>query len=107
MDRLETITIDKIVKLVISAAAPEKILLFGSRARGDHARNSDIDILILKKKLKNARKLTANLYKSFLAENISVPVDLLAIDYDRYAELKNENGYIYKTIAREGQVLYG
>ncbi|MDR1323242.1 MAG: nucleotidyltransferase domain-containing protein [Candidatus Margulisbacteria bacterium] len=107
MDRLETITIDKVMKLVVSAVAPEKILLFGSRARGDHTKNSDIDILILKKKLKNARKLTANLYKSFLAENISVPVDLFAVDYDRYAELKNESGYIYKTIAQESRVLYG
>jgi predicted nucleotidyltransferase len=104
---MDTITIDKVVKLVVSIAAPEKVLLFGSRARGDHTASSDIDILILKKRLKNARKLTASLYKSFLAENISAPVDLLALDYDRYAELKNESGYIYKTIAREGKVLYG
>jgi predicted nucleotidyltransferase len=100
-------TINKVVQLIVSAVAPEKIMLFGSCARGDNTKNSDIDILVLKKNLKNERKLTGKLYKTFLNEHIAVPVDLLAIDYDRYDKLKNDVGFIYKTIAREGQVLYG
>jgi hypothetical protein len=35
-----------------------------------------------------------------------VLIDFLAIDYDKYNKLKNETGYIYKTIEQEGQVLY-
>ena len=33
-------------------------------------------------------------------------IDLLAIDYDRYLELSNEIGYVYKTIKKEGKVIY-
>jgi hypothetical protein len=35
---------------------------------------------------------------AFFENEIGVPVDLLTIDYDRYIELNNEIGYIYKTI---------
>jgi len=38
---------------------------------------------------------------------IKVPVDLLVLDYDKYNNLKNEIGYIYKTISKEGKLIYG
>ena len=44
---------------------------------------------------------------AFLDNEIGVPVDLLAIDYDRYIELNNEIGYVYKTIKEQGKVIYG
>lgn len=38
------------LKYINAKFAPEKILLFGSRARGDHLIESDIDILIVSDK---------------------------------------------------------
>jgi predicted nucleotidyltransferase len=105
--RLNLPIMDRIVTLITSKMAPEKIILFGSYARGDNGKNSDIDILILLKNLKNERKITGLLYKSLLTEDIPIPIDFLAIDYDKYNELKNKTGYIYKTIEQEGKVLYG
>ena len=99
--------IEQIVTLINSKFSPEKIILFGSYARGDNTEKSDIDILIVIKNLKNERTITRELYKALLHENISVPVDFLAVDYDKYNALKNKIGYIYKTIAAEGKVLYG
>jgi predicted nucleotidyltransferase len=98
--------LDQIVNTIVSTAAPEKIILFGSYARGDHHKNSDIDILILKRGLKNERELTNRLYRNFFDNKISTPIDLIAIDYDRYNELNKEIGYIYKTINQEGKTLY-
>src|SRR5271170_3318741 len=37
----------EIVTRIRSAGSPLKIVLFGSRARGDHKQDSDIDILII------------------------------------------------------------
>jgi len=34
-------------------------------------------------------------------------IDLLTVDYNRYNELNNEIGYIYKTIKEEGKAIYG
>jgi hypothetical protein len=39
-----------------------------------------------------------------LNTDISIPVDFLAIDYDKYNRLKIE--YIYETIEKEGKILY-
>jgi predicted nucleotidyltransferase len=98
---------EQIVAFITSKISPERIVLFGSYARGENRKNSDIDILILMKNLENERKITGLLYKELLNSDISVPIDFLALDYDRYNKLKNKIGYIYKTIEKEGQILYG
>ena len=41
-------TLDDIVRRIAEVAQPEKIILFGSAARGDMNRHSDIDLLIVK-----------------------------------------------------------
>jgi hypothetical protein len=40
------------------------------------------------KNLKNERKITGLFYKELLKYNISIPVDFLAIDYDKYSKKK-------------------
>jgi len=97
---------EQIVAFIISKISPERIVLFGSYARGENTQNSDIDILIIMKNLENERKITGQLYKALLDENISAPIDFIAIDYDKYNTLKNRVGLIYKTIEQEGQILY-
>jgi predicted nucleotidyltransferase len=42
--------LDLFVAVITDKYDPEKILLFGSRARGDHLLESDVDILIVSKK---------------------------------------------------------
>ena len=99
--------IDKIVSIIVSVASPDQIILFGSYARGDNTAKSDIDLLIVKKGLVNGRELIGSIYMAFLDNEIRVPVDLLAIDYNRYIALNNEIGYVYKTIKEQGKVIYG
>jgi len=90
--------IGKIIPIIQSIASPDQIVLFGSYARGNYTEKSDIDLLIIKKGLKKGREIVSSIYRAFLDNEIGVPVDLLAIDYNRYIELNNEIGYVYKTI---------
>jgi predicted nucleotidyltransferase len=99
--------IDKIVPIIVSLIDPDQIVLFGSYARGENKKTSDIDLLVLKRNLQNTKTLTDNLYMSFFDNKIKIPVDLLVLDYDKYNNLKNEIGYIYKTISKEGKLIYG
>jgi predicted nucleotidyltransferase len=99
--------IDKIISIIVSLASPDQIILFGSYARGDNTAKSDIDLLIVKKGLEKGRELIGSIYMAFLENKISIPVDLLAIDYNRDIELNNEIGYVYKTIKEQGKVIYG
>ena len=98
--------IDKIISIIVSVASPDQIILFGSYARGDNREKSDIDLLILKKGLKKQRELTGAIYMAFLEYDIGIAVDLLALDYNRYLEINDDIGYIYRTIKREGKVIY-
>jgi predicted nucleotidyltransferase len=98
--------IDKIIPIIISIASPDKIILFGSYARGDNKEKSDIDLLILKKELKNSFDIIDSIDRAFYENKIRISVDLLAIDYNRYNELNSEIGYIYKTIKEQGKVIY-
>jgi len=101
------VVLDKIISLVTSKISPERIVLFGSYARGDNTEKSDMDILIIIKDLVNERKVTGSLYRALLDENIAIPVDFIAIDYEKYNAKKNKIGYIYRTIEREGKIIYG
>jgi predicted nucleotidyltransferase len=99
--------IDKIISIIISIAEPDQIILFGSYARGDNTEKSDIDLLIIKKELKNSFSIIDSIYMAFYENKIKISVDLLAIDFNRYNKINNEIGYIYKTIKEQGKVLYG
>ena len=99
--------IDKIVQLIVSLVSPDQIVLFGSYANGDNSKKSDIDLLIIKKNLKNDREINNLLYKAFFDNKIDIPIDLISIDYDKYKELNDKIGYIYKTIKEQGKILYG
>ena len=99
--------IDKIIPIILSIASPEQVILFGSYARGNNSEKSDIDLLIIKKDLKNGNNIIDSIYRAFYENKIKVSVDLLAIDYNKYMELSNKIGYIYKTIKEQGKILYG
>jgi predicted nucleotidyltransferase len=99
--------LDKIVSLIVAAASPDRIILFGSYARGDNNAKSDIDLLIVKKNLKNGLKITGDLYMDFFHSDIDIAVDLLIVDSDKYEALKDQIGFVYKTIHKEGKVIYG
>ena len=98
--------IDKIVSLIVSLVSPVQIVLFGSYARGDNTLKSDIDLLIVKRDLKNEREINNLLYRAFFENKINIPIDLISIDYKKYNELNNKLGYVYKTIKEQGKVLY-
>jgi len=99
--------IDKIISLIVSLVSPEQIILFGSYARGDNNKKSDIDLLVIKKDLKNDREINNILYMAFFENKINIPIDIISIDYDKYNELNQEIGYIYKTIKEQGKIIYG
>jgi len=99
--------IDKIVPIINSIASPDQIILFGSYARGNYTKKSDIDLLIIKKNLQNGNDIIDSIYRAFYENKINISVDLLTIDYKKYNELNNKIGYIYKTIKEQGKIIYG
>ena len=80
--------LEKALKIIIKTAHPDKIILFGSRARGVSNNESDYDILILKKNIKKCRKLAQQIYLNF--NNIGAPIDIIVSDLQKFEEQKND-----------------
>jgi predicted nucleotidyltransferase len=45
--------IEKIVQLLVEAAHPRRIILFGSYARGEQTPDSDLDLLVIEEQVEN------------------------------------------------------
>ena len=55
--------LDEVVDRIVKNIQPERIILFGSRAREDYRGESDFDICVLKSGVDHRRKLAQNIYK--------------------------------------------
>ena len=99
--------IEQIRDIIVSDINPEKIILFGSRARGDYDTDSDYDFLVLKRGITNGRKLSGDLKIKFYQKRLLLPIDVIVMDHDRFYQLSDTTGFIYKDIKKEGICIYG
>ncbi len=100
---VERSTLDDIVRRIVEVAQPEKIILFGSAARGEMGPHSDLDFLIIKSGADH-RGLSRRIRRAL--RGVKVAVDLvIAIpeDIERY---KDSHVLVYKPALQEGLVLY-
>ena len=100
---LDQSTLDSIIGRVVEVAEPEKIILFGSAARGAMGRNSDVDLLIVKDG-EDAFDVMARIYRSL--NGIGAAVDAIVVsseDVDRY---KDSHALIIKPVLQDGIVVY-
>ena len=97
-------SLEKATEVIVRVAKPDKIILFGSRARGDYKAASDYDLLVLKRDVEHRRKLVQKIYLSF--KNIGAPVDVIVTDLQEYERLKDDPYLIYSEAAKTGRVVY-
>lgn len=90
---------------IIDKYQPEKIILFGSAARGDYGRDSDADFLVIKKETPHyGAERTRGL--SRIIER-SIPVDFLVYRPEEFEKRVEMGDPFLKAILKEGKVLYG
>ena len=109
-DVLKDPILKRIVEVIVKEIDPDKIILFGSRARDDYKEDSDYDILVLKRGIKpeERRKLATRIERIFLDMGIFkiASVDLVVQDTERYGELIERWDLIYYYANEEGIILY-
>ena len=95
--------LNDIIQRVVEIAEPERIILFGSIAREEMNRHSDVDLLVVKD-APALRQLTAKVYQRLYG--VGAAVDLVMVtpqDVERY---KDSHALIIKPALREGTVMY-
>jgi predicted nucleotidyltransferase len=93
-----------LVERIVEAAHPQRIVLFGSAARGEVSQHSDIDVLVVVEEGAHRRKTAQRIYRQLLG--FRLPVDVVvatASDIERY---RDSPGLVYREALREGKELY-
>jgi uncharacterized protein len=97
--------IEEMVHRIAAHFSPERIILFGSHARGDAREDSDVDLLVLFSEVEDPRGRAAEIYAA-LAGCSAIPKDIVVSTTARFERYRNVVNTIYWPAAREGQVLY-
>ena len=100
---IEQATLNDIVKRIVDVADPERIILFGSAARGDSGRNSDVDLLIIKDG-EDALTLMSRIYR--VMQGVGVAVDALVVSPEDVERYKDSHSLIIKPALQDGVVVY-
>ena len=96
--------LNQIVKTIVRKASPEKIYLFGSRANGKANKDSDYDLLVIKKTNESKYERTVRIYKLFGLLDISV--DILVYTPKEVEMWKDASASFIYHILNTGKLIY-
>jgi predicted nucleotidyltransferase len=96
--------LDELVRRIVDAAHPLRIILFGSAARGEMGPDSDVDVLVVMPDGTHRRHTAQDIYPKLIGVGIAVDV-LVATptDLERFGD---NIGLVYHEIIRDGRELY-
>jgi predicted nucleotidyltransferase len=92
------------VKRIVREFAPERVILFGSHARGDAGPDSDVDLLVIMPVAGSKRELRLDIRAAL--RGIPVPKDILVSTPEEFERRRGIVGTIEWPASREGKVLY-
>ena len=97
--------IDAIKDKIVTTVSPEKIILFGSYAKGENTDESDLDIVVIWDSGFNPHK--RNLFLSRLFPGRDFSLDIFSFTKEEAERLKDVKGTILYEAFHHGKVIYG
>lgn len=96
--------IEEFAQCIAREFHPERIILFGSHARGNAGPDSDVDLLvIMKRDGKTPHQQAAEIYMRCPS---AFPVDILVRSPEEFERRLQMRDWFMRDIAREGLILY-
>ena len=96
--------IREMVRRIVVGFDPEKIILFGSFARGTADRDSDVDLLVVKPVSGSRRKERLAMREAL--RGVGLAKDIVLVTPEEVARYGNLPGTVLRPALREGRVLY-
>lgn len=93
-----------LVRQIVEAVQPLRILLFGSAARGEAGESSDLDLLVVMPEGVHRRKTAQELYRKI--RGVGIAFDILVATPADLEKHRDNIGLIYRTILEEGKEVY-
>jgi predicted nucleotidyltransferase len=101
---LDPAVLEEVIRRVVEVAQPDRIILFGSAARGEMGPDSDIDLLVVKSDVTDRGKLAEDIHLTFFG--LAVSVDVLVVTPEDIARYSDKVGTIIGPALREGREVY-
>ena len=100
--------LEQMVEVIVKIAQPERIILFGSRAKGTEEENSDYDFLVIDAKpFSKSRSRIKQISKvSQALASFRVSADLLLYSTDEVDYWSNSLNHVVGRALREGSIVY-
>lgn len=95
--------LDDVVRRIVEAANPGKIILFGSAARGQMGPNSDLDLLVIAE-TSDRYETAGDIYVKL--HGVGMAVDVLVATPEEVERHKDTKGLVYKRALEEGCPVY-
>lgn len=96
--------IAEMVRRIVSRFNPDKIILFGSHARGEAGPDSDVDLLVVMP-VHGSKRQKAIEIDGALADR-RIPLDLIVVRPEEFERARDQIGSVLRPAALEGRVLY-
>lgn len=94
----------EMVRRIVERFDPEKIILFGSRARGDAGPDGDVDLLVVMEVEGSKREKAIEI--GVALHDIRVSKDIIVVTPDEVERFRDIVGTIIYPAVREGRPLY-
>jgi len=96
--------IGEMARRIVERFHPDKIILYGSHARGTAGPDSDVDLLIVMNAERSNREMAVEIGVEL--QDIRLPKDIIVVRPEAFEWRRNVVGTIEWPAAREGKVLY-
>jgi predicted nucleotidyltransferase len=96
--------LELITRQIVDNFNPRRLVLFGSRAAGKAAPDSDIDLCVIEDIVPNKSEAAVNMYK--ILRDFMEPLDILVFNSEEFDRRKDIWGTVQYEIDKKGKVLY-
>jgi len=97
-------TLQDVTRRIVEVARPQRIVLFGSAAKGIMTRDSDLDMLVIMRGPVHRRHLAQKIQRNL--HGVELPVDVVVVTEDDVQNSLNGGFSIIRPALEEGEVVY-
>lgn len=98
------VQVEEVVRRIVAGFSPDRIVIFGSHARGEQTRESDLDLLVVMPVTGSRRKQAAAIELALVG--VDMPTYVIVAAPEEVTRLQGVPGSIIKPALQEGRVVY-
>jgi predicted nucleotidyltransferase len=98
------ITLQDVTRRIVEIARPQRIVLFGSGAKGTMNRDSDLDILVIVRGPVHRRHLAQKIQRNL--HGVALPVDVVVVTEEDVQNSLKGGFSIIRPAMEDGEVVY-